>query len=466
MKARVQQKTGLDFVVCGMPRGGTTFFGQLFNVHPDVYCYFMETGLFRELATFAGERPLPLENLPLLEQWLRTDMHTTLVAGTEEARVQTFRRLLKYREMMCAHGLDEASGPGIRAWDPLSFETWVQDLLGLFRAGLYGSTLYAEAMQLLARYLRRVTTRSLLGEKTPGNLFHLDVMHEADPALKVFCIVREPYSTIESMKRRAMRNAGFGDSAFSAEVLGGITDYYRYLRPAHEFALRAPPGVFHAHRYEDLVRDPVSVMAHVYAQLGLDMPEVAQRVLPHLSLPTDSRHIQDLGLTVAEHRLIEMVAAPMLHGFGYAEMVRETRGEATFEERVLPLSGFHLAHGAPLQDVWMGRRGDLFVLHRGDRSALLLEMGLRVPSVLGLDMVTLDVEVDDEVVQTLRLTSVEPWFSVEVPLAPIASRHAGGDVFGVRVVLRASVSWTPVSIPGEGPDLRDMAMLLRSARLA
>lgn len=459
------QEGSLDFVVCGMPRGGTTFFGQLFNVHPSVYCYFMETSLFRQLAQFAGNRPFPAENLPVLERWLREDMRTALVEGTQEARLLTFRRLVKYREVMQRHGLDEPSGPGIRVWDEAGFEALLRGILDLFRAGLFGPTLLGAGMRLLAHHLRGATDRPLLGEKTPDNLFFLDALHRVNPALKAFCILREPYSTIESMKRRALRNEAFGDSAFSKEVLGGIADYYRFLRAAYEYAGHAPPGAFHVHRFEDLVRDPSSVMARVYAQLGLDTPEVSCAILPQLSIPTDRRHLHDLELSATEYRLIELAVGPMLRHFGYPTHPDAGTGEPVFEEGVLPLAGLHLPHGAPLAGAWMSRRADILVLHRANRHTLVIDFGCNLPPQLGVDETMLSFEVDGRVVHSVKVPAVSPWFTVKVPLAELGGQPVGGNMVGARLVMRSSVSYAPITVAGAGHDMRDISLLVRECRL-
>lgn len=458
----------LDFVVCGMPRGGTTFYGQLFNVHPDVFCYFMETGLLRQLALFASDRPFPHENLPALEQWLRSDMREVLLEGTREPRLQQFRRLVKYREVLAGHGLDEPSGPGLRVWDDATFDAFLRELLSLFTSGLYGAPLYEAALALLARHFRAVTQRSVLGEKTPDNLFHLDALRAASPALQVFCILREPYSTIESMKRRALRNAGFGDTAFAREVLGGLAEYYRYMMAAHEHALKAPAGTFHAQRFEDLVRDPETAMTTAWAALGLETPDVACRILPELSLPTDKRHIHDLGLSPAEHRLIEITVGPMLAHFGYE--VGETPAGVTaaggVDEGILPLAGVHHAGGPGLHvvDAWLARRADLFLLFREDRRKLVLNMGCNFPAALGVDLVRLDFEIGGQPIESMTVAPVHPWFEVELNLQGIAAASAGDGILGARLRISSSAAYAPITVAGMGHDMRDTSFLLRSCR--
>lgn len=458
---------GFSFVVCGMPRGGTTFFGQLFNAHPDVFCYFMETSLFRQLWMFGRHRPFPRENLPLLEGWLRPQLFGTLVEGTVEARLQTFRRLCKFRDVLGQHGLGEASGPGMRVWDANNFEPFFQKVIGLFRDGLYGPALFEAGMALLGEEMGHATARPYLGEKTPDNVFFLDALHAAQPSLRTFCILREPHSTLESMKRRAMRNDSFFDTAFSTEVLYGISDYHRWMDAAYRHARATTDGSFHPVRFEDLVSDPIPQMAGVYAALGLDMPQVTCDILPQLTLPTEKKHMCDLALGAAEHRLIQLVLGDMLAYFGYPQPEPPPGlADAAPDEHILALGGVHqpadALHG--ISDAWMSQRADLFLLHAPRRTRLVFDMGCNFPPELGLRKVTLRFLSGEREVLRLDLDAVTPRVEVEIPLAALDRAPAGGHMLGAKLVLECSHAFTPITVPGKGPDLREISFLIRSCR--
>lgn len=467
-RSPMEDGTGqMKFVVCGMPRGGTTFFGQLFNVHEEVYCYFMETALFRQLQTFGRDRPFPAENLPLLEEWLRLEFRGALVEGTEEKRVGTFRRLVKYRELLGQHGLSEPGGPGIRVWDEQTFEPFLQEVLDLFRSGLYGRELFQHGLRLLARHFDNVTARHIMGEKTPDNLFFLGALHEADPTLKAFCILREPYSTLESMKRRAHRNEPFFDSAFSKEVLGGIVDYYRFMRAAYVYSLCAAPGSFHVCRFEDLVRDPIAVMERVYAALGLEMTDAAREILPQLSIPTDTKHIGDLDLSATEHRLIEMILGPMLRHFGYAHAAEAGNEDGVdFSEGVIALAGLHMGGELSNQvnDKWMARQAELFLLYGCNRKMLVLNLSCAFPEALGLQEVELTISAGGRELRILKLPPVLPEFSIEIPIDGIHAMAASDTTSAVVLTITSSVSYTPITVSGCGADIRDFSFLVKSCR--
>lgn len=460
---------GLDFVVCGVPRGGTTFFAQLFNVHEDAYCYFMETSLFRQLHTFGRDRPFPAANLDVLERWLSAEFSAGLVEATEDARVRTFRRLVRYRELLASHGLTEPSGPGIRVWDKQSLEPFLQDILDLFRRGLHGRELFEQGLQLLRQNLARVSARPIMGEKTPDNVFFLDDLHGADPELTAFCTVREPYSTLESMKRRAHRSETFFDSAFSKEFLGGLAQYATWIAAAYDYTLRAPPGRFHVYRFEDLVRDPASVMERAYAALGLAMTPAAGRILPQMSLPTDQRHTRDLELTATEHRLIQVLLGPMLEHFGYdVDLGKDPASPGIeFSEGVLPLSGIHLDGELSnrIEHKWMARRADMLLLFGNARRSVRLGLDCRLPAALGAQDTEVTISIGGRNLATHRLPASSDC-EIEIPLDDTDSMMASRSMRAAQLRITSSAAYTPITVEGCGPDVREFSLIIRSCSFA
>jgi hypothetical protein len=460
-----QMHAVLDFIVCGMPRGGTTYFGQLFNVHRDVYCYFMETSLFRQLRVFGKDRPFPPENIAVLEDCLRAEFTGALVEGTSEDRTKKFRRLVNYKSVLGEHGLSEATGPGIRVWDETTVEIFIAEVLDLFRQGLYGEALLDAGSRILANHLRAVTTRPLLGEKTPDNLFFAQALQEASPGLKVFCILREPYSTLESMKRRALRTESF-DSAFSKELWGGIVDYFRFMRAAYDMSLRCGPQTFDVYRFEDLLEDPVREMERAYRTLGLDMPLDARTILPRLSIPTDKRHTHELTLSPTEYKLIEMTLGPMLRHFGYEDAIDGDRAveEIDFSEGVLPLAGVYLEGelGDRIDCKWMAGEADLFLLYGKDRTRLRVRMACNFPPELGLEGVTLCFSSGDRQLAQVEVAPVQQEIVIEIDLDGVDKAQASSTMSGSHLRISSSHCYTPITIPGLGVDIRDFSFLVVS----
>jgi hypothetical protein len=460
---RQAARKSLDFIVCGMPRGGTTFFGQLFNTHPDVYCYFMETSFFRQLHIFGRERPFPPENLPALEGCLRSEFTAALVHGTREERTSTFRRLTHYKNVLGQHGLAEATGPGIRVWDETSVEELIAEVLDLFRRGLYGTALFSEGAAVLGSHLRGVTRRTRIGEKTPDNLFYVRSLQEALPDLKAFCILREPYSTLESMKRRALRSESF-DSAFSREVWRGIVEYYRFMRAAFDLSQSSSDESFSVCRFEDLLDDPVREMQKVFRTLGLVPPDDLHGLLPHLRAPTDIRHTHELVLSPAENRLIDMVLGPMLRHFGYDDVLHGSGllGDVDLDECVLPLAGVHADGGLGefIQHGWMSAQADLFLLYRPHRSHLRLTLACDFPKALGLETVSLTFNSGGKVIARVETLPEQQDIQVDIALADLEQLAAGANLHGSHLRISSSDSYTPITIAGLGPDIRNFSFLI------
>ena len=69
----------LDFVVGGIPRGGTTAFADAFNRHPEIYCHASETHLLEFAAQMSGAIPIPAAALPAIRAELRRCLQINLI---------------------------------------------------------------------------------------------------------------------------------------------------------------------------------------------------------------------------------------------------------------------------------------------------------------------------------------------------------------------------------------------------
>lgn len=70
---------GLDFVVGGIPRSGTTAFADALNTHPDVFCYAYETGLLPLTQQIGGHGRIPPASIPMVRGWLREDLYLAMI---------------------------------------------------------------------------------------------------------------------------------------------------------------------------------------------------------------------------------------------------------------------------------------------------------------------------------------------------------------------------------------------------
>lgn len=458
----------MSFLVCGMPRGGTTFFAQLFNVHESVYCYFMETAIVRQLHMFGHARPLPAENLGVLEKWLRMQLYGTLVEGTSPERIAKFGRLIRFRKMLEEHGLGEPSGPGVRVWDAAGCERLVGDLMELFRAGLHGPALMQAGLQVMAAHLRTATNRPILGEKTPDNLSYLDMVYAAAPATQVFCILREPYTTIASMRYRALKGETFFDSAFSKEIINGILGYYQSLATANEQARRRGGDGFHVLRYEDLLRDPAGIMGRAFDILGLGTTPAANELLPRLRHPSKRDKVADMQITPRERWLIDSILGPQLRYFGYEDLpVSDGHLDGCVDEMILPLRGIY-TDGAPeavIDHNWMARTAEIFFMVQPSRKKILIQMWPGFPGNLGEGSATLRATIDGKTHAEAQVAVGSGEFCLEIDLPGIDLKSAPNGMRAFTLRLESSLGFEPITVPGAGLDMRELSLLVKSCKL-
>lgn len=72
---------GLDFVVGGIPRSGTTAFADALNSHPDVFCFASETGLLPLTQQISGHAGIPLAHRIHDGAVIGRDWHPTALAA-------------------------------------------------------------------------------------------------------------------------------------------------------------------------------------------------------------------------------------------------------------------------------------------------------------------------------------------------------------------------------------------------
>lgn len=475
-KIKNQKEQDLDFIVCGMPRGGTTYLGEMFNAHKDVYCYFMETSVFRQLFLFGRDRPFPKQNIPLLEQWLRAEFKAVLLDSTDPERVVTFRRLTKYKDILKEFGLDEVSGPGIRIVDKHDFECFLKEIVQLYQDGLHGKALFKAGGRVLSRYIRNVTERPILGEKTPDNLFYLENLYEANPKLQVFCVIREPLSTIESMKRRAENNHEVFDSVFSEDLLSSIAEYYKHIKIIYEGCQKFDPSVFHVIRYEDFIESPATIMEGIYGNLGIEQTQASIDIVNQLVMPTPKNHKRELNISAAESKLIDLILGKMLDYFGYDKgffnelglSVSASNNTLGMSEGIIPLSGLHLAAIEKLKEIswtWATRSVSLFLLFNKNRQFIRVSLVADYPMEINLEEVILILSSGEQEIGRYTINKGQQELQFSIDLAALPTKEADANILCADLQMTATVSYTPLTIPNMGGDMRDFSVLIRSLKL-
>jgi hypothetical protein len=110
------------------------------------------------------------------------------------------------------------------------------------------------------------STARLWVEKTPTNEFHVDTILNAYPDARFVHIVRDPRSTIGSIRN-------YGVEAPIVDTLTGAAELARSFRVALAEQDRLGDR-YTVVRYEDLVADPAATMRHVASRLGVAYDDV------------------------------------------------------------------------------------------------------------------------------------------------------------------------------------------------
>jgi hypothetical protein len=144
----------------------------------------------------------------------------------------------------------------------------------------------------LRRHLYDAPGRRLL-VKNAHAAGRLESIRRALPDLRVIHIVRHPYETVPSsvslMAHGYRALAGLEPDTKSPEwraVADATIEYYRRLQ---RFEKQFPEEQWITVRFDELVRDPMSVVERIYAHLGLPMSEEAVRAIGAEAVASD-RH--------------------------------------------------------------------------------------------------------------------------------------------------------------------------------
>jgi omega-hydroxy-beta-dihydromenaquinone-9 sulfotransferase len=162
----------------------------------------------------------------------------------------------------------------------------------------------------------------------------LDALLEAFPSSQFIHLVRHPYETVPSalsMFSVVWRTHLLGMPRDAPEVRAFARLMMGYYRRYAELGHRLPPERFITVRYEDLVADPVGVVAQVYHHLGLPMAPAFERRLmeaAHGARGHRSGHqygLQDFGLEPEE---VYAELADLFETYGFDRHPRPPRPSA------------------------------------------------------------------------------------------------------------------------------------------
>jgi len=468
----LQKEVGatLDFVIGGVPRGGTTFFSLLLNGHPDVYSYFMETGLFRYANMLANEHPIPSENIPKIRDWLKEEFRHQLVGGSKPKVVNKFRRLQHYFDELEKYGLSEPSGPGLRVFDEQKMLSFLDGFLELLNNQYYGRELLLRSSALIRTYMSGVTERKVIGEKTPDNIYIFNDLCEADTNLKTIAIVREPYTTLRSFTARSNKSNRLSDLIFPTKINLAIGEYLKCIQTISELKHSTPDNSFYSYRYEDLLQDPGPIVADFHKNIGLAYNENALAFAQKIVSPFPSKKISD-SFDNNQIYLIRKILGSQMREYGYNQ---EHYDEDIFSLKtdmqcakptVMPLYGLTEMQSSDDYEFTSGFSSvdsSFFLIFPSSIKNINIGISLTEPKkMLGMS-VSIKIECNDINVADTVLSSDEGLRNISVNIDDINVDNFGKNALCCILKFTAGSSFRPVQHKGMGLDMRDFAFMINS----
>ena len=449
----------LDFIIGGMPRGGTTLAGKFFSLHPDIFCYSQETHVLPFLSNHFNGFPCNKNQVDCILGELRSQMRAVLID-------------------MPLFSVLKGAHPGNILFQDGDVDAAVESIKQVLLAGLCGQELYIETLRVLRELIQPRVPRQYIGEKTPENLFAMAEYGGCSNTLKIV-VVREPAGVIKSMHKRANNSEDVYASAFRGELETNLGMYIDYADAAAR-CLKDDGAVLI--RYEDLALDPAGTVKGMFDCFGKSVDgrvrdfvegkydrEIADRApmnYRRLKVTNDLGGLSELDywkvvkITEASRELIGYGARQMA-GFGYPS-VGDWPG-LDVPCVVLPMSGFHEMeqHGR-----WMKKTGLLIAYLVPSSGTVEIELRSNFPQ-LPPDRAnnTLRVEVNGNVVEELGITKGQSHYKVVIPVADRYVTPMGKRGGFMLIRLRSGVSYSPMALLEGGKDTRQLSFLLTRAEV-
>jgi hypothetical protein len=273
-------------IVTGLPRTGTTFLHRLLVADPR----------HQGLELWLADAPQPR---PPLAEWESNPAYQQVAAG-----------LARHGGLGGVHEM----GPGQveECWQLLRQSMRSVSFECLFHVPSYSSWLAGQSwMPVYQRHRRNL---ELIGSnnidqrwvlKNPSHLFALDAIMTVYPDALIVMTHRDPLIAMASAcSLSAKASSGWSDVFTGATI--GRTQLDLWARGLSAFAAARPsydPGQFFDVAYDDLVSDPLGVVAGLYSRFGLPLTPSARAAMAPLAGGASSGHqysLSDYSLTESD----------------------------------------------------------------------------------------------------------------------------------------------------------------------
>ncbi len=304
MKFKIEQvtKDAPVFFITGNSRSGTTMMMRIMDNHTRIHSI-NEPHFFEQLWS-------PLDEGKKIDKEEASNLLAKLFTGQ---RAGFFEPVAKHRH---------------------NYEMEIEKLLelrqeGYTRLGVYRDFLFYETQR---------ADKDYPCEKTPQNVFYLNEILEFFPGARIINMIRDPRSTMLSQKRKWKRRKLGADFMTKKEVIRLKINYHPVtISRLWKSAIGAVehvgnhPGVKNV-RFEDLVADPMKIMADVCEFLEVDF-EPGMLLVPHAGSSSEADQKDKLGikktpikswsnkgLSQAEIRICQNICGNYMKKYGYEEV--------------------------------------------------------------------------------------------------------------------------------------------------
>lgn len=326
---------GINFLVGGIPRGGTTAFADALNQHPDIFCYASETHL-----------------LPLVVQAAAFSSPSS--AGLPALRAHLIKVLKQALIEMVDDNLRQGSPRPLFRFTATEIERLADEVVGHISRGAVGANLIALVSRSLGSLLKIRSKKKIIGEKTPNNIPALDMLGQGS-IVPTFAVVRNPYSVIRSMRKRARDE----NDKFASEFRGGVANQAGLYVKHSLAAARMAEIDAHLYRFEDVSEHPEKAFTKVAAQIGLSVTAAQVKDMARTIRKQDSRCPRS-SFSLDKQALIDAITEGAMQRLGYTAFA----GSRAVEANLAP--GWKIIAGG-YDDGWISRNAILLLVTEPDQ---------------------------------------------------------------------------------------------------
>lgn len=244
------EPNGLDVIVGGLPRSGTTLVAKLLSIQDEAFVYAGEVGVMPLIYDLFETFPANKKNFKNINRHIEQTLNQSMIE-------------------MPFLSVQNKAHPGNLIFDKIDVKNITKTLSELIAEGIHGKSLIENTSRILANLIRSKTDRPIVGEKTPDNIFVFPYLDGKNlPNTKKIVVTREPLGALNSMTQRALGGDKFS-SQFDASLFGNLGLYILY---AEECVRSINNGAYHV-TYEQLATDPSNTLEDLYQYLNISYSE-------------------------------------------------------------------------------------------------------------------------------------------------------------------------------------------------